>query len=137
MRADPEGRGFKAVLPKESMARTSRRMMLKFAIAGALGTTLSFLGTFGFAQEAPPVHRGDWPIHNGHKYQPTQDDLEKLDTQDLSRKEAKDVTRLYNQLESTAGGPQSGVEEDEGGLDKFIEEENQRLDRVDNICRGC
>jgi hypothetical protein len=110
--------------------------MLKFAIAGALGAALSFLGTFGFAQEAP-VHRGDWPIHNGHKYQPTQDDLEKLDTQDLSRKEAKDVTRLYNQLESTGGEPQSGVEEDEGGLDKFIEEENQRLDRVDNICRGC
>jgi hypothetical protein len=44
---------------------------------------------------------------------------------------------LYNQLESTGGGePQSGVE-DEGGLDKFIEEENQRLDRLDNICRGC
>jgi hypothetical protein len=45
--------------------------MLKFAIAGALGGALSFLGTFGFAQEAPPAHRDDWPIHNGHKYQPT------------------------------------------------------------------
>ena len=29
--------------------------MLKFAIAGALGAALSFLGTFGFAQDAPPV----------------------------------------------------------------------------------
>ena len=111
--------------------------MLKFAIAGALGVALSFLGTFGFAQEAPPVHRGDWPIHKGHNYQPTQDDLEKLDTQDITRKEAKEVDRLYNQLESTGGEPQGGVEENEGGLDKFIEEENQRLDRVDNICRGC
>jgi hypothetical protein len=36
-----------------------------------------------------------------------------------------------------AAKPQSGVEVNEGGLDKFIEEENQRLDRVDNICRGC
>ena len=107
--------------------------MLKFAIAGALGGALSFLGTFGFAQEAPPAHRGDWPIHHGHNYQPTEDDLERLDTQDLTRKEAKEVNRLYNQLESTGGG----VEVDEGGLDKFIEEENQRLDRVDNICRGC
>jgi len=111
--------------------------MLKFAIAGALGAVLSFLGTFGFAQEAPPVHRGDWPIHNWHKYQPTQDDLEKLDTQDITRKEAKEVNRLYNQLEGTGGEPQGGVEVNEGGLDKFIEEENQRLDRVDNICRGC
>jgi hypothetical protein len=107
--------------------------MLKFAIAGALGVALSFLGTFGFAQEAPPVNRGDWPIHKGHNYQPTQ----KLDTQDITRKEAKDVDRLYNQLESTGGEPRSGVEVSEGGLDKFIEEENQRLDRVDNICRGC
>jgi len=111
--------------------------MLKFAIAGALGVALSFLGTFGFAQEASRVHRGDWPIHKGHNYQPTQDDLEKLDTQDITRKEAKEVNRLYNQLESTGGEPQSGVEVNEGGLDKFIEEENQRLDRVDNICRGC
>jgi hypothetical protein len=30
--------------------------MLKFAIAGALGAALSFLGTFGLAQEAPPAH---------------------------------------------------------------------------------
>jgi len=112
------------------MARTRRRMMLNFAIAGALRVALSFLGTFGFAQEARPVHRGDWPIHKGHNYQPTQDDLEKLDTQDITRKEAKEVNRLYNQLESTGGEPQSGVEVNEGGLDKFIEEENQRLDRV-------
>jgi hypothetical protein len=134
MRADLKGRGFKVVLPKQSMARTRRRMMLKFAI---LGAALSFLGTFELAQEAPPVHQGDWPIHNSHKYQPTQDDLEKLDTQDITRKEAKEVDRLYNQLESTGGEPQSGDEVNEGGLDKFIEEENQRLDRVDNICRGC
>jgi len=107
--------------------------MLKFAIAGALVPAMSFLAAFAFAQGAPPVHRDDWPIHNSHKYQPTQDDLEKLDTQDITRKEAKEVNRLYNQLESTGGG----VEVNQGGLDEFIEEENQRLDRVDNICRGC
>jgi len=111
--------------------------MSKFAIAGALGAALSFPGTFGFAQEAPPVHRGDWPIHKGHNYQPTQDDLEKLDTQDITRKEAKDLNRLYNQLESTGGEPQSGDELSERGFDKEIREENRRLDRIDNICRGC
>jgi hypothetical protein len=111
--------------------------MLKFAMAGAFGAAPSFLGTFGFAQEAPQVHRGDWPIHNGHKYQPNQDELKELDLQDVTRKEAKEVDRLYNQLESTGGEPQSGDEVNEGGLDKFIQDENQRLDRVDNICRGC
>ena len=109
--------------------------MLKFAIA--FGAAVSFLGTFGFAQEAPTVHGGDWPIHNGHKYQPTQDELEKLDTQDTTRKEAKELDQLYNQLESTGGEPQNGVESNEGGFDKEIEEENRRLDRIDNICRGC
>jgi len=94
-------------------------------------------GNIWVCPEAPPVPRRDWPVHNWHKYQPTQDDLEKLDTQDMTRKEAKEVNRLYNQLESTGGEPESGVEVNEGGLDKFIEEENQRLDRVDNICRGC
>jgi len=107
--------------------------MLKFAIACSLGAALSSLGTLGFAQDASPVG----PIHNWHNYQPTQDDLEKLDTQDITRKEAKEVNRLYNQLESTGGEPPSDVEVNGGGLDKFIEEENQRLDRVDNICRGC
>jgi translation elongation factor EF-4 len=69
-------------------------MILKLTIAGALGAALSFLGTFGFAQVAPPVHRGDWPIHHWHQYQPTQDELEKLDLQDVTRKEAKEVDRL-------------------------------------------
>jgi hypothetical protein len=85
---------------------------------------------FEFAQEAPPVHRGDWPIHNRHKYQPNQDELKELDLQNVTRRDAKEVDRLYNQLESTGGEPQSGDELDEGGFDREIQEENRRLDRI-------
>jgi len=91
--------------------------------AGAFGAALSFLGTFEFAQEAPPVHRGDWPIHNRPKYQPNQDELKELDLQNVTRRDAKEVDRLYNQLESTGGEPQSGDELNEGGFDREIQEE--------------
>jgi hypothetical protein len=119
-------------------------IMLKFAIAYTLGAALSFLGTLGFAQDASPPHKSFGPEHNWHNYQPTQDQLNDLDLQDVTRKEAKDIDRLYNQLESTGGNPQvtsnepqGGDELDETGLAKEIDKENQRLDRIDNICRGC
>jgi hypothetical protein len=126
MRADPRGSGFKA-----------EKDDVKIRHRWRVGRSAVIPGNIRVCPGGPPVHRGDSPIHKWHKYQPTQDDLEKLDTQDITRKEAKQVNRLYNQLESTGGEPQSGVEVNEGGLDQFIEEENQRLDRVDNICRGC
>ena len=37
--------------------------MLKNVIACALGAALSFLGTLGFAEGAPPSHQGGAPIH--------------------------------------------------------------------------
>ena len=110
---------------------------LEFATRCSLGAALSFLGTLGFAQDASPPHQSVGPIRNWHNYQPTQDKLEKLDLQDVTRKEAKEVDRPYNQLESIGGESQSGDELNEGGLDKEIQGENRRLDRIDNICRGC
>jgi hypothetical protein len=120
-------------------------IMLKFAIACTLGAALSFLGTLGFAQDASPPHQSFGPEHNWHKYQPTQDKLNNLDLQDVTRKEAQEIDRMYNQLESTGGGHpqvtsnelQGGDELDETGLAKEIDKENRLLDRTDNICRGC
>ena len=70
--------------------------------------------------------------------------LNDSDLQDVTSKEAQQIDRLYNQLESTGGHPQvtsnesQGSDElDETGLAKEIDEENRRLDRIDNICRGC
>jgi hypothetical protein len=97
----------------------------------------SFLGTLGFAQDASPPHQSFGPEHNWHNYQPTQDELEKLDLQDVTRKEAKEINRLYNQLESTGGEPQGGDELNKGGLGEEIEEQNRRLDKIEDICRGC
>jgi hypothetical protein len=70
--------------------------------------------------------------------------LNDSDLQDVTSKEAQQIDRLYNQLESTGGHPQvtsnesQGSDElDETGLAKEIDEENRRLDRIDNIRRGC
>jgi hypothetical protein len=119
-------------------------IMSKFAIACTFGAALSFLGTFGFAQDASPPHQNFGPEHNWHKYQPTQGDLNDLDLQDVTRKEAQQIDRLYNQLESTGGHPQvtsdepqGGDELDETGLAKEIDKENRLLDKTLNICRGC
>jgi hypothetical protein len=119
-------------------------IMLNFAIACTLGAALSFLGTLGFAQDVPPPHQSIGPIHHGHNYQPTQDELNELDQQDVTRKEAHEIDRLYNQLESTGGQPQvmdnesqGDDESDETGLAKEIGKENRLLDRTLNICRGC
>jgi hypothetical protein len=118
--------------------------MAKFAIAFVLGAALALLGTLGFAQDASPPHQSFGPEHNWHKYQPTRDELNDSDLQDVTRKEAKEIDRLYNQFESTGGHPQvtsnepqGGDELDETGLAKEIDKENRLLDRTLNICRGC
>ena len=105
--------------------------------AGAFGAALSFLGTLSFPRRHRQSIEVIGQIHNRHKYQPNRDELKELDLQNVTRRDAKEVDRLYNQLESTGGEPQSGDELNEGGFDKEIQEENRRLDRIDNICRGC
>jgi hypothetical protein len=120
-------------------------IMLKFVIACSLGAALPFLETLGLAQDTSPPHRSVGPVHNWHKYQPTQGELNNLDLQDVTRKEAQEIDRMYNQLESTGGHPQVTSNEseradalDETGLAKEINRENQYLDRtLQGICRGC
>jgi hypothetical protein len=70
----------------------------------------------------------------------TQGDFNDLDLQDVTRKEAQEIDRMYNQLESTSGHPevtsnepQGGDELDETGLAKEIDKENRLLDRVLDI----
>ena len=87
--------------------------------AGAFGAALSFLGTLSF----PRRHRQSIGVHNRHKYQPNRDELKELHLQNVTRRDAKEVDRLYNQLESTGGEPQSGDELNEGGFDREIQEE--------------
>ena len=78
-------------------------------------------------------------------FNPTQDELKELDLQDVTRKEAQQIDRRYNQLESTGGHPQlTGNESqgdnelDETGLAKEINKENQLFARtLQGVCRGC
>ena len=103
----------------------------------SLGAALSFLGTLGRAQDAP--------VHNWHKYQPTQGELNDLDLQDVTRIEAQEIDLMHNQLERTGGHPQVTSNEserddelDETGLAKEINREIQYPDRtLQRLCRGC
>jgi hypothetical protein len=52
-------------------------------------------------QPTAPVHRRLSPIYNGFNHQPTADELRALDQQDLTRDQAQETDRLYDQLMST------------------------------------
>jgi hypothetical protein len=105
--------------------------MLRIAIACASGAALLFMGTLGFAEEARPLHQGDWPIQNGHDQQPTQDQLNALGQQDVTANQAQEVDRLYDQLLANSPHTDSHADDD-------INKENQLLDKeLQGICRGC
>jgi hypothetical protein len=76
--------------------------MLRFAIACMSGTALWFLGTHGFANNAPLPHQGTWPINNWHNHQPTQDQLNALHLHDVTPDQAREIDRLYDQLLSSS-----------------------------------
>jgi hypothetical protein len=52
--------------------------------------------------ENAPVHQRSWPNRNGFNHQPTQDELRALHQQDVTRDQAQDTDRLYDQLMSTS-----------------------------------
>jgi hypothetical protein len=66
--------------------------MLKTVIACALGAALSFLGTVGFAEGAPPSHQGGAPIHQ----QSTGDEVEKDPDQDRLARLVDEENRLLD-----------------------------------------
>jgi len=69
-------------------------------IAFALAAALFFLGTPGFGEGL--AHHGAWPIYDWRDHQPTQDQLNALHSHDVTPNEAREVDRLYNQLESSS-----------------------------------
>jgi hypothetical protein len=58
------------------------------------------LANVGYADQAPPVHKGPWPIRNGHNYQPTENELRSSHLQDVTPDEAREIDRLYDQLQA-------------------------------------
>jgi hypothetical protein len=53
-------------------------MSSKMVFGVALIVPLLLLTSIGFAEESSPLHKAPWPIHNGHNYQPTEDQLRAL-----------------------------------------------------------
>jgi hypothetical protein len=60
---------------------------------------LDICPTCGGVEDAQ-VHQRRWPIHHGFKYQPTQYELKALHQQDVTRGQARETDRLYDQLMS-------------------------------------
>jgi hypothetical protein len=78
-------------------------MPYKTLLALALVGPLSLVAQSGIAQESGSLHPS-WPIQNGIKHQPTQDELRALHDQDVPSNDAREIDRLYDQLMSTDVG---------------------------------
>jgi hypothetical protein len=77
------------------MADKSRRKVI-FGVTLALASLL--LAKIGSAENAPPPHKGPWPIRNGRNYQPTEHELRALHLDDVTPDQASEIDRLYDQL---------------------------------------
>ena len=67
-----------------------------FGVALALASLL--LANIGSAEDAPPLHKGPWPILNGLNYQPTEQELGALHQEDVTPDQAREIDLLYDQL---------------------------------------
>jgi len=75
-------------------------MPSKFLCACVLVAALSIPAELGVAKGAT-LHQRPWPIRNGFNRQPTQDELRALHQQDVTRDQADEVDRLYDELLSS------------------------------------
>jgi len=73
-------------------------MSRKTIFSVVLAVSSLLLANLGYADQAPPVHKGAWPIRNGHNYQPTENELRALHLEDVTPDQAREIDRLYDQL---------------------------------------
>jgi hypothetical protein len=76
--------------------------MSRIALTCTLVVALSFIGTPGFGNNARQAHHGAWPIYDWRDHQPTQDQLNALHLRDVTPNQAREVDRLYNELQSSS-----------------------------------
>ena len=75
-----------------------RAMPRKIVFGVALALASLLLANVGSAEGSSPLHKGPWPIRNGHNYQPTEHELRALHLEDVTPDQAREVDRLYDQL---------------------------------------
>jgi hypothetical protein len=73
-------------------------MSSRTIFGAALVVSSLFLANVGYAEQFPPVHKGPWPIRNGHNYQPTENELRSWHLQDVTPDQAREIDRLYSEL---------------------------------------
>jgi len=73
-------------------------MSSKTIFGSALVVWSLLLGNVGYAEQAPPFHKGPWPIRNGRNHQPTENELRSSHLQDVTPDQAREIDRLYKQL---------------------------------------
>jgi hypothetical protein len=73
-------------------------MSSKTILGAVLVVSSLSLANAGYAAQVPPVHKGPWPIHNGHNTQPTEMELRSLHVQDVTPDQAREIERLYGEL---------------------------------------
>ncbi len=64
----------------------------------AMSVASLLLANNGSAEDSRPLHKGLWPIRNGHNYQPTEHELRALHLEDVTPDQAREIDRLYDQL---------------------------------------
>jgi hypothetical protein len=77
-------------------------MSSKVVVGSVLVVASLLLANMGFAEDAPQLRKGPWPIHNGHNYQPTQHGLRALHMRDVTPDQAREIDQLYEQLLSSS-----------------------------------
>ena len=73
-------------------------MSRKIVFGAALALASLLLANIGSAEDSPLLHKGPWPIRNGHNYQPTEHELRALHLEDVTPDQAREIDRLYDQL---------------------------------------
>jgi hypothetical protein len=77
-------------------------MSSKVLFGGALVVASLLQANIGFADDAPLLHKGPWPIHSGRNYQPTEHELRALHQEDVTPDQAREIDRIYDQLLSSS-----------------------------------